>query len=124
VYSSTLKIVRRELHRKAAAWFADAEPVLRAEHLDLVETGARLIASRLTYLKEIEGFLQEFYGAIAGSGATAGTRLGGNAGQKRNVVGGEQAAVLSAAATLATGGSESDQFPGAGDELLSTEPFQ
>ena len=34
VYSSTLKSVRRELHRKAAAWFADAEPVLRAEHLD------------------------------------------------------------------------------------------
>lgn len=38
----------------------------------LVETGARLIASRLAYLKEIEGFLQEYYSAIAGRGATAG----------------------------------------------------
>ena len=40
VYASTLKSVRRELHRKAAAWFGDAahaghaEPVLHAEHLD------------------------------------------------------------------------------------------
>lgn len=38
----------------------------------LVEAGARLIASRLAYLEEIEGFLQEFYGEIAGNGATAG----------------------------------------------------
>jgi DNA replication and repair protein RecF len=38
----------------------------------LVEAGARLIASRLAYLKEIEGLLQDFYGAIAGSGAKAG----------------------------------------------------
>ena len=37
VYASTLKSVRRDLHRRAAAWFADAEhaePVLQAEHLD------------------------------------------------------------------------------------------
>jgi DNA replication and repair protein RecF len=38
----------------------------------LAEAGSRLIASRLNYIKEIEGLLQEFYGAIAGSGAKAG----------------------------------------------------
>jgi len=38
----------------------------------LVETGARLIASRISYLREIEVFLREFYGAIAGEGVTAG----------------------------------------------------
>ncbi|HTP67106.1 MAG TPA: DNA replication/repair protein RecF [Geobacteraceae bacterium] len=38
----------------------------------LVEAGARLIASRIAYLKEIEVFLREFYGAIAGGGVTAG----------------------------------------------------
>ena len=34
VYSSTLKSRRRELHLRAAQWFGQAEPVLRAEHLD------------------------------------------------------------------------------------------
>jgi class 3 adenylate cyclase/tetratricopeptide (TPR) repeat protein len=34
VYGSTLKSRRRELHLRAAQWFGQAEPVLRAEHLD------------------------------------------------------------------------------------------
>ncbi len=37
----------------------------------LVETGARLVASRLTYLKEIEPYLLSFYAAIAGNGERA-----------------------------------------------------
>jgi class 3 adenylate cyclase/tetratricopeptide (TPR) repeat protein len=33
IYSSLIKSQRRELHRKAARWFADTDLVLRAEHL-------------------------------------------------------------------------------------------
>ena len=34
VYGSTLKSRRREWHQRAAHWYGQAEPVLRAEHLD------------------------------------------------------------------------------------------
>lgn len=34
VYTSLLKTRRNELHAAAAAWFAERDPVLRAEHLD------------------------------------------------------------------------------------------
>ena len=34
VYSSLLNASKRELHRRAAEWFGDSEPTLRAEHLD------------------------------------------------------------------------------------------
>src|SRR5262249_14536093 len=34
VYSSLLNTRKRELHRKAAAWYGEREPVLCAEHLD------------------------------------------------------------------------------------------
>ncbi len=34
VYSSLLHSKKRELHRKAADWFGEQEPILRAEHLD------------------------------------------------------------------------------------------
>jgi len=37
VYASLTKARRSELHRTAAAWFADRDPVLRAEHLDRAE---------------------------------------------------------------------------------------
>jgi len=41
VYSSLLKTRRRELHRRAAAWFRHSDPELHAEHLDRAEdTGA------------------------------------------------------------------------------------
>jgi tetratricopeptide (TPR) repeat protein len=34
VYQSLLKARRRELHQRAAEWFADRDPVVRAQHLD------------------------------------------------------------------------------------------
>jgi class 3 adenylate cyclase/tetratricopeptide (TPR) repeat protein len=37
VYDTLLKSRRRELHRRAADWFADRDPVLHAEHLDRAE---------------------------------------------------------------------------------------
>ena len=37
VYSSLLKPRKRELHRRAAEWFGDSDPVLRARHLDRAE---------------------------------------------------------------------------------------
>ncbi len=40
VYSSLLKTGRRDLHGRAAEWFARRDPVLRAEHLDRAEDAA------------------------------------------------------------------------------------
>ena len=40
VYNSLLKVRRRELHRRAAEWFAERDPVLHAEHLDCAEDPA------------------------------------------------------------------------------------
>jgi tetratricopeptide (TPR) repeat protein len=40
VYGSLLRTRRRELHMRAADWFADRDPVLRAEHLDRAEDPA------------------------------------------------------------------------------------
>ena len=37
VYDSLLRSRRRELHRRAADWFAGRDPLLRAEHLDRAE---------------------------------------------------------------------------------------
>jgi DNA replication and repair protein RecF len=37
----------------------------------LAETGARLVASRISYLREIQGLLRVFYESIAGKGAEA-----------------------------------------------------
>ena len=37
VYDTLLKSRRRELHRRAAGWFAGRDPALRAEHLDRAE---------------------------------------------------------------------------------------
>ncbi|MGF6971011.1 class 3 adenylate cyclase/tetratricopeptide (TPR) repeat protein [Paraburkholderia sp. WC7.3g] len=39
VYDGLLKSRRRELHRRAAQWYATREPVLRAEHLDRAADG-------------------------------------------------------------------------------------
>ena len=36
-YSSLLHATRRDLHRRAAAWFAERDPALRAAHLDRAE---------------------------------------------------------------------------------------
>jgi class 3 adenylate cyclase/tetratricopeptide (TPR) repeat protein len=40
VYSSLLRARRKELHRRAADWFVEQDPVLRAEHLDRAEDQA------------------------------------------------------------------------------------
>jgi class 3 adenylate cyclase/tetratricopeptide (TPR) repeat protein len=37
VYSSLLRARRKELHRRAADWFVEQDPVLRAQHLDRAE---------------------------------------------------------------------------------------
>jgi len=37
VYSSLLRARRKELHRRAADWFVEQDPVLRAEHLECAE---------------------------------------------------------------------------------------
>jgi class 3 adenylate cyclase/tetratricopeptide (TPR) repeat protein len=37
IYDTLLRSRRRELHRQAAEWYADRDPVLRAEHLDRAE---------------------------------------------------------------------------------------
>jgi len=50
VYASLLRSARRELHRRAAAWFGPDDPVLHAEHLDRGEdpraAAAYLVAAR------------------------------------------------------------------------------
>jgi class 3 adenylate cyclase/tetratricopeptide (TPR) repeat protein len=38
VYSSLLKATRSDLHARAAEWFADYDPILRAQHLDRAES--------------------------------------------------------------------------------------
>jgi tetratricopeptide (TPR) repeat protein len=37
IYDTLLRSRRRELHRRAAEWYTDRDPVLRAEHLDRAE---------------------------------------------------------------------------------------
>ena len=37
IYDTLLRSRRRELHQRAAKWYADRDPVLRAEHLDRAE---------------------------------------------------------------------------------------
>jgi predicted ATPase len=37
IYDTLLRSRRRELHRRAAEWYVDRDPVLRAEHLDRAE---------------------------------------------------------------------------------------
>lgn len=39
-YSSLLRSTRRDLHRRAAKWFQDQDPVLHAQHLDRAEDDA------------------------------------------------------------------------------------
>ena len=56
VYASTLKSIRRHLHRQAAAWFGEAEPVLRAEHLDRADDPGAASAYLGAALYEIELF--------------------------------------------------------------------
>ena len=59
VYASTLKSRRRELHRRAAAWFGDAEPVLQAEHLDRADDARAPAAYLVAARRELERYRYE-----------------------------------------------------------------
>jgi class 3 adenylate cyclase/tetratricopeptide (TPR) repeat protein len=56
VYDSMLQTRRRELHRRAADWFADRDRVLHAEHLDRTEDAA----APLAYLEAARGQATEY----------------------------------------------------------------
>ena len=56
VYASILKTKRRELHRKAASWFGDAEPLLQAEHLDRADDPAAVQAYLRAAASEMKHF--------------------------------------------------------------------
>jgi len=83
VYASTLKSRRRELHRAAARWFGDDDPVLRAEHLDRAQDAAaaqaclRAAASEAARLRfESALRLAERGAALAEAPAHADARIG------------------------------------------------
>jgi hypothetical protein len=63
-YSSLLRSRRRELHRQAAEWFADHDPLLHAQHLDRAEDAraSRLFRSRFGAADRV----QVRFGAQAG----------------------------------------------------------
>jgi predicted ATPase len=52
IYDTLLRSRRRDLHRRAAEWYVDRDPMLRAEHLDRAEdpeaARAYLAAARST----------------------------------------------------------------------------
>jgi len=56
VYSSLLKNRRRDLHARAAAWFAERDPVLHAEHLERAEMPAAARAYHDAAASQIEVF--------------------------------------------------------------------
>ena len=41
IYDTLVRSRRRELHRRAADWYAERDPVLRAEHLERAEEPGR-----------------------------------------------------------------------------------
>jgi class 3 adenylate cyclase/tetratricopeptide (TPR) repeat protein len=61
VYASMLKARRRELHRRAAEWFADRDSTLRAEHLDRAEDERAAAA----YREAAEAQLASYHGERA-----------------------------------------------------------
>ncbi len=69
VYASMLKSVRRQLHRQAAAWFGEAEPVLQAEHLDRAEDPAAALAYLKAATHEMARFRYESALQLAERGA-------------------------------------------------------
>ena len=82
VYASTLKSRRRELHRRAAAWFGEAEPVLQAEHLDRAEDARAPSAYLAAAQRELERYRYETALRLADRGAllcAAGTASDGDA---------------------------------------------
>jgi class 3 adenylate cyclase/tetratricopeptide (TPR) repeat protein len=69
VYASILKSIRRDLHRRAAAWFGDAEPVLQAEHLDRGEDPGAAHAYLVAAIHQTERFRYEIALRLAERGA-------------------------------------------------------
>jgi class 3 adenylate cyclase/tetratricopeptide (TPR) repeat protein len=59
VYDGLLRSRRRELHRRAAAWFADRDPVLHAEHLDRAEDAAAARAYLVAARAQAAGYRNE-----------------------------------------------------------------
>jgi class 3 adenylate cyclase/tetratricopeptide (TPR) repeat protein len=59
VYSSLLQAQRRTLHRRAADWFAEQDPALRAEHLDRGEDPEAPDAYREAALAQIQIYHNE-----------------------------------------------------------------
>ncbi len=59
VYSSLLQAQRRTLHRRAADWFAEQDPALRAEHLDRGEDAEAPAAYRKAALAQIQIYHNE-----------------------------------------------------------------
>lgn len=75
VYASTLKSIRRHLHRRAVDWFGEAEPVLQAEHLDRAEDPGASRAYLRAALHEMERFRHETAVQLAERGAKLATTL-------------------------------------------------
>lgn len=59
VYDGLLRSRRRELHRRAAAWFAGRDPVLHAEHLDRAEDEGAAHAYLLAARAQAAGYRYE-----------------------------------------------------------------
>ena len=62
VYKSLLKQRRRDLHRRAADWFADRDPILHAEHLDRAEAPEAAMA----YLAAAKAQLGDYRARVRG----------------------------------------------------------
>src|SRR5262249_18097762 len=67
-YGSLLKSARRELHRRAAQWFASHDPVLNAEHLDRAEDPGAAHAYLLAARAQAASFHFERASELAGRG--------------------------------------------------------
>ncbi len=73
VYASTLKSTRRQLHRKAADWFGEGEPMLQAEHLDRAEDPGAVRAYLRAAQHEMGSFRYEAAVQLAQRGAKLAT---------------------------------------------------
>ncbi|MFP3558036.1 adenylate/guanylate cyclase domain-containing protein [Paraburkholderia sp. SIMBA_049] len=60
VYDGLLKSRRRELHRRAAQWYRERDPVLRAEHLDRAADSAAALAYCDAARSQAAGYRYEF----------------------------------------------------------------
>ena len=75
VYSSLLTARRNDLHRRAAEWFLEQDPILRAEHLDRAEDPAAAQA----YLDAAQAQVSQFHHERAGTLAKRGLDIAGDA---------------------------------------------